>query len=317
MRKSHPSPHELKGLLLDHNVSFESALCLIEAELIPCGSEAIDLGDALDRVLARDLALDGAGLSAGHRLSIGDLDHLVGSGYATVEVVRRPRIGVLATGDELVPPGTALSYGKIPNSSTPLVSACVERWGGRPLSLGVAADRMDSLRGCLERGRELSVDLIVTVGGTGRGDRDFLRCLLMATGEVVFDGVAMRGGHTTMFGQYRGCPLLALPGVPSVCRLTLEEFVRPAVLRLGGRPTAPVTVPARVVNGFRTRPTLSFEWAQVTHNVAGFEAHRVRGPGIGIWTSMILANALLVVPPDVTEVRAGDTLQAQLLNVAA
>lgn len=278
------------------------------------GSEIIDLDVALDRVLAQDAAVGDGSLLAGHRLDIVDVSRLAACGHTSVAVVRQPRVGVLATGDELVPPGTPLSFGQIPNSSTPLVSACVSCWEGRPISLGVAADRVDSLQERLERGRELAVDLIVTVGGTGRGDRDFLRPLLKAEGEIVFDGVAMQGGHTTMFGRYRGCPLFALPGTPSACRLTLEEFVRPSVLRLGGRPVVPVTVPARVVHGFHSRPLLSFEWARVTRSEAGFDARRVRGPGVGIWTSMISANALLVVPAEVTEVGVGDILEAQLLN---
>lgn len=302
---------------MEHRISFEAALACIEAELVSGGSEIIDLDVALDRVLAQGVAFGDGSLPAGHRLDIVDVSRLTESGHMVVAVVRRPRVGVLATGDELVPPGTPLSFGQIPNSSTPLVSACVLCWGGRPISLGVAADRVDSLQECLERGRELSVDLIVTVGGTGRGDRDFLRPSMKAEGEIVFDGVAMQGGHTTMFGRYRGCPLLALPGTPGACRITLEEFVRPAVLRLGGRSPTPVTVPARVVNSFRAHPLLSFEWARVTRSEAGFEARRVRGPGVGIWTSMIAANALLVVPAEVTEVGAGEVLEAQLLDTGS
>ncbi len=303
---------------MDHRLPFEAALSGIEVELAPCESELISLSEALDRVLAQDVVWSEGMIPAGHRLTASDITLLATHGrQMSVAVVRRPHVGVLATGDELMPPGTPLSYGQIPNSSTPLVSACVRSWGGQPLSLGVAADRMESLRECLNLGQALSVDLIVTVGGTGRGDRDFLRSLLRAEGTIMFDGVAVRGGQTTIFGHYRGCPLFALPGTPSACRLMLEEFVRPAVLRLGGRPTAPVTVPARVAEGFRTRPLLSFEWARVTRDEAGFQAHRLRGPGVGIWTSMIRANALLVVPPDVSEVKAGDMLEAQLLDAAA
>jgi len=307
---------ELNISLMSEATSFETALSCIERELVPCGGEVVGLEVALDRVLGQTVELRSDRRPAGSRLNIDDIRRLAESGQTSVAVVRRPRVGVLATGDELAPPGSPLQYGQIPNSSTPLVSACVLRWGGRPFSLGVAADRLDSLQERLERGRELSVDLIVTVGGTGRGDRDFLRPLLKAEGTIIFDGVAMRGGHTTMFGRYRGCPLFALPGTPSACRLTLEEFVRPAVLRLGGRPTAPVTAPARVLNGFHSRPLLSFEWARVTGNEAGFEARRIRGPGIGIWTSMIAANALLVVPADVTQVEDGDVLEAQLLDAS-
>lgn len=144
-----------------------------------------------------------------------------------------------------------------------------------------------------------------------------MRPLLEDEGSIAFDGVALRGGHTTIFGRFRGCPVFALPGTPSACRITLEVLVRPAVLRLGGRPMAPVTVPARVMDGFRARPTLSFEWAKVRCDGDGFAARRLRGPGIGIWTSMIAANALLVVPAEVMEVRAGDVLEARLLDATA
>lgn len=295
-------------------MAFEAALSRVGAEILPCEGEIVELGAALDRVLGHDVRFKNGRVAAGRRLGFDDINRLASSGYTSVAVVRRPRLGVLAVGDELVPPGAPLHLGQIPNSSTSLVSACVRRWGGRPLDLGIAIDRVDNLRKCLQRGRELSADLIVTVGGTGRGDRDFLRSLLQTEGSVIFDGVAMRGGHTTMFGRYRGCPVFALPGTPSVCRIALEVFVRPAVLRLGGRSMLPVTVPAHVMTGFRARPLLSFEWAQVTRSGAGFDARRVRGPGIGIWTSMLAANALLVVPPDVTEVEDGDLLEAQLLD---
>lgn len=295
-------------------VPLEAALSHIESEIEPCGSELVELGVALDRVLAHRVALGGDSLTAGRWLNAEDVYRLSESGFTSVMVVRQPRVGVLATGDELVPPGTPLSPGQIPNSSTPLVSACVRRWGGRPLDVGVAADHPGALCRHLEFARQHSADLIVTVGGTGRGDYDFLRSLLETEGSIVVDGVAIRGGHTTMFGRYRGCPMFALPGTPSACRISLEEFVRPAVLRLGGRPTAPVTVPARVVNGFRVRPLPSFEWARMSRSGVGFEARRIRGPGVGIWTSMVRANALLVIPGGAAVIEAGEVLEAQLLD---
>ena len=302
---------------MSQQLSFESALACIKAQLRPARGEVVALDAAADRFLAQAVAVGKQTLPAGQRLGIAALAAIAGQGHATVSVVRRPRVGILATGDELVSPGTPLHDGCIPNSSTPVCTTCIQRWGGQPIDLGIAPDRFEAVLQHLVQGVQQSADLLVTVGGTGRGDHDFLRRLLSTHGTLLFDGIAVRGGHSLLFGTFQGCPLIALPGTPGACRLFLETVVRPAVEWASGHTAGPATVPARVVTGFRSRPLLSFEWARVTPGDTGFEARRLRGPGIGIWTSMLQANALLIVPPETERVEAGMLLEAQLLDVPA
>ena len=182
-------------------------------------------------------------LPAGRRLTARDIGLAAALNHAWLPVRRRPRVALLATGDELVLPGQPLARSQIVSSNTVALAAMVRQWGAEPLDLGIARDRPDSLAEASEQLR--GVDLVVTLGGASVGERDLVREVLGEHGLALdFWQIAMRPGKPLMFGRVREVPLLGLPGNPVSAGVCAVLFVRAAVCVLLGLDPAPPEVPA-------------------------------------------------------------------------
>jgi molybdopterin molybdotransferase len=180
-------------------------------------------------------------LASGTRLSARDIGLAAALNHAWLPVRRRPRIALLATGDELVLPGRPLGMTQIVNSNSVALAAMVNLWGGEPVDLGIARDDPESLAGIA--GQLGGVDLIVTLGGASVGERDLVRGVLGAHG-LDFWQIAMRPGKPLMFGRIRDVPLLGLPGNPVSAGVCAVLFVRSAICALLGLDPMPPEVPA-------------------------------------------------------------------------
>jgi molybdopterin molybdotransferase len=182
-------------------------------------------------------------LPAGRRLTARDIGLAAALNHAWLPVRRRPRIALLATGDELVFPGQPLAPSQIVNSNTVALAAMVRQWGGEPLDLGIVRDRPDSLAEA--SGQLHGVDLVVTLGGASVGERDLVRRVLGEHGLALdFWQIAMRPGKPLMFGRVHDVPLLGLPGNPVSAGVCAVLFVRSAICALLGLDPAPPEVPA-------------------------------------------------------------------------
>lgn len=184
-------------------------------------------------------------LPAGRRLTARDLGFAAALNHAWLPVRRQPRIGLLATGDELVLPGQALAPTQITNSNSIALAAMIDAWGGVPADLGIVRDEPAAL--ARFAGRVAGLDLVVTLGGASVGERDLVRSVLGEQGlELDFWQIAMRPGKPLLFGSMRGVPLLGLPGNPVSAGVCAVLFVRAAICALLGLDPAPPEVPARL-----------------------------------------------------------------------
>ena len=154
-------------------------------------------------------------------------------GEARVNVIRQPRVGLISTGDELVPVHDQLEPGKIHDSNAYILAALVKKYGGKPLNLGIAADREEAVRAMLEQACQAEVDLILSSAGVSVGAFDFVRQVVEEQGELSFWRVNMRPGKPLAFGHYRERPFIGLPGNPVSSYVAFEVFVRPALLKTG------------------------------------------------------------------------------------
>jgi molybdopterin molybdotransferase len=181
-------------------------------------------------------------LPSGRRLTARDIGLAAALNHAWLPVRRRPRIALLATGDELVFPGQPLAPSQIVNSNTVALAAMVRQWGGEPLDLGIVRDRPDSLAEA--SGQLHGVDLVVTLGGASVGERDLVRRVLGEHGLALdFWQIAMRPGKPLMFGRVHDVPLLGLPGNPVSAGVCAVLFVRAAICALLGLDPAPPELP--------------------------------------------------------------------------
>jgi molybdopterin molybdotransferase len=182
-------------------------------------------------------------LPAGRRLSARDIGLAAALNHAWLPVRRRPRVALLATGDELVLPGQPLGPAQIVNSNGVSLAAMVRNWGGEAIDLGIVRDHPDRLAAITTQLQ--GVDLAVTSGGASVGDHDLVRDVLGSHGlELDFWQIAMRPGKPLMFGRVRDVPLLGLPGNPVSVGVCGVLFVRAAICVLLGLDPAPPEVPA-------------------------------------------------------------------------
>ncbi|MGH7499614.1 MAG: molybdopterin molybdotransferase MoeA [Gemmatimonadales bacterium] len=257
-------------------------------------------------------------LREGMQLEPAHLGVLASMARAHPLVYRRPRVAILGSGDEIADidqPEEILSGRKVASSNTHTLVALVRRAGGEPSNLGIARDSLESLREHL--GRAADCDLLVTSAGISVGDHDYVRTVLDEMGaHQRFWRLRMRPGAPVGFGFVGTTPWIGLPGNPVSTMVTFELFVRPAIRWMAGH-TLPFRrpVPVRLAEPVSLKPRLQhFLRAIVTETAEGPEA-RLTGPqGSGILMSMVLANALVVIPEGQFETPAGAIVQALRLD---
>jgi molybdopterin molybdotransferase len=175
-------------------------------------------------------------LRRSHRLTARDLMLAAAMNHPTVPVHRRARVGILATGDELVPPGTEPRPGEIVYSNGFGLSALVRAESGDVVDLGVAPDRVEETAAAVRRAIEGRCDVLVTMGGASVGDHDVVQKALAAEGlELAFWKIALRPGKPMMHGRLGDMRVLGLPGNPVSSYVCAVLFLVPLLRRLGGR----------------------------------------------------------------------------------
>ncbi len=271
------------------------------------------------RRAAEDMRQGELVLSKGTVLKSSHIGVLASLGYATVQVVRRPQVSILATGDELLSPVEPLQPGKIYDSNSYSVAALVTRSGGVPKVLGIARDNLESLNRMLDDG--LSADMLITSAGVSKGDYDMVKDVLAERGEIAVWSVRMRPAKPLAFGVLRGrggrpVPHLGLPGNPVSAMVAFEELGRPALLKMMGRkdlakPVIEAILEDPIVNEDGRRV---FARAIVTKRNGTYYA-RLTGPqGSNILTSMTRANGLAICPEDVQVMEKGQRVQVEMLD---
>ncbi|SRR6266516_4666688 len=235
-------------------------------------------------------------------------------GWASIAVTRRPRVAILGTGDEVIDVHESLRPGKIRNSNSYLLEAAVRRAGAEPQRLGVAHDTVESLR---EKFTEaIQSDLIITSGGVSVGDFDLVKNIMTEQGEIHFWRINMRPGKPVAFGHIGKVPLLGLPGNPVSAAVTFELFGRPVIRKmLGHSRLLRQQVDVVVQDGVSDRAMRRhYVRAHVKWHNGHFIAHTTGNQGSHIMTSLLNANALIIVPEGGTELHPGDTAKAIMLD---
>jgi molybdopterin molybdotransferase len=252
-------------------------------------------------------------LPAGTPLGPGQIVVLAAIGHARPAVLRRPRIAVLSTGNELVPSGQAVDAAHIPDANGPLLAGLIAQYGGIAVPLGIARDTPEEIGRALDSLGD--ADLIVTTGGVSVGAYDAVRAVIAARGILDFWQVAMRPGRPTAFGMIGETPILALPGNPVAAFVAFHILARPAFARrLGTTPEVPTTVPVRLAQAIGNRGGhLTYLRARIGEAPTGREAHIVADQGTGNIVGLAHADALVIVPEGVTAIGAGEIVQVLLI----
>jgi len=193
-------------------------------------------------------------LRKGRRLSARDTALLAAADFADVRVVKKPRVALVMTGDELSRPGEPRQAGGIVASSSYALAAMIEAWGGEAFDLGILPDRVEAFADLPAMTKDF--DLIVTQGGASVGDHDLIQRALAPFGFALdFWKIAMRPGKPLIFGRLNDTPLLGLPGNPVSAMVCAILFVRPTLAAMLGTPHAPEIVRAKLASPLKANGT--------------------------------------------------------------
>ena len=252
------------GHPFDGQVGPGQAVRLFTGSVVPSGTDAILLqedatrdGDTVRineavtagrhiRRKGQDFAAGDIVLPAGRRITARDVGLAAAANYPWLSVHRRPRIAILATGDEIAMPGEPIPPGGIVSSNSHALAALVRAAGGEPMILPVARDDQSAIGAAADAMQ--GMDMLVTTGGASVGDHDLVIASLKARGMTLdFWQIAMRPGKPLLFGQLGATPVLGLPGNPVSAMVCAILFLLPALARLSGLPAAPPPVSAAIL----------------------------------------------------------------------
>jgi len=258
-------------------------------------------------------------VESGATLRAAEIGMLAAVGAARVEVYRRPRVAILSSGDELVTVDNSVEARagrRIVSANNYSLAAMVAEAGGEPVDLGIVPDQLEALTSAMGRASEF--DLLVTSGGISVGGFDYTRAAVEALGGAIhFWRVPMRPGYNSAFGEIRRAPWIGVPGNPVSALVAGEVLIRPAVRRLGGA-SAPFrslqrVIAAETLTGAKTDTV--FLRATLEYGDGPLPRARLTGPqGSAILSSLVHADALLVVDGGRTRVEPGEQLDAILLR---
>lgn len=252
----------------------------------------------------------------GTRITPGVTALLATFGYASVPVVRKPVVGIIATGTELLNVSDTLEPGKIRNSNASMVYAQVIEVGASPLYLGKISDDLDQSFAAVEKAME-KVDFLITTGGVSVGDFDFLPEIYERLGaDVLFNKVAMRPGSVTTVAHANDMLLFGLSGNPSACYVGFELFVKPMIRSwlLHDKPH-PICAEAVLTKDFpKPNPFTRFVRAYVHHQEGKLLAAPVGLDKSSSVTSLAEANAFIILPGGTRGYESGRTVHVLLIR---
>ena len=296
-------------VMIEHVEELESVGELEVEDAVAEGENVAPVGEDVE---------DGQHLyDAGHRLRPSDLGLLRSVGYDRVDVAKRPTVGVIPTGEELVTadPGP----GQVIETNGLTVSRLADRWGAKATYRDVVTDDPESLRVAIQR--DLTKDVVVTTGGSSVGERDLLPEVIDDLGEVVVHGVGLKPGHPVCLGIVEDTPVIALPGYPVACIVNAVQFLRPTLRWLEGttpdpHPTTRAVLDRKIPSepGTRTFARVQLEQRnpnEIEDDEPQYRAIPTRASGSGVLSSVALADGWVVVDDDREGIPAGETVSVE------
>ncbi len=304
--------------------------------MVPRGADAVvmveqtELGEGLQISVSRPLApgafvasagSDIAGgetvLRAGAILSAREIGMLAAVGVAQIMVWRRPRVAIFSTGDEIVPPGSAIRTGQVFDSNAAILAASVLELGGEPVLLGIVPDDEAALSAMLDRALGVG-DMVLLSGGTSKGAGDVAARVVARLEDpgVVVHGVALKPGKPLCLAVTRGKPVAILPGFPTSAIMTFHEFIAPVIRVFAGLPpeAAGEVEASLAVRIASERGRMEYVPVSLVRAPLGGLVAYPTGKGSGAVTSFAQADGFFGVPALVEMVAAGRFVRVKLIG---
>jgi molybdopterin molybdotransferase len=264
-----------------------------------------------------DIRPEMVALKRGHRLRAQDLGLLIALGLKRVQVVKRLKVAIISTGNELVDSQENKDATKITDLNRPILSALIEESGGLPVDLGICRDREKDILRMLRRGVE-SCDIVMVTAGSSVGRRDLVpKCInMIGKPGVLVHGVAMRPSLPTGLAVVKGKPILSLPGFPVSAIVAFRNFGRPLIAKLMGAegfvdPIVRASLKERIGGemGYRT-----FVRVVLRRTEEGLTAEPLKSQRSSLLMSMVAANGIVTIPENVAVIEAGQVVDVTVIG---
>ena len=315
-----------------------TASTIATGAMLPRGADAVVMveharvDEAANRLVVQRPVAPGSGISfagtdmargelvlrRGVRLTSRETGVLAAIGRGQAEVVRRPRVAILSTGDEIIEPGSPGRPASVFDANATMLADAVRELGGEPVSLGIVGDDEVKLEAAVESGLE-RCDLVLMSGGTSKGTGDLsYRVLSRRSPGIVVHGVALKPGKPVCLGAVGAKPVAVLPGFPTSAIFTFHEFVAPVIRRLAGtRAEVPDTIPARMPARFNSEiGRTEYLLVNLIEGPGGPTAYPM-GKGSGSVTTFAKADGFVTIPRDREFLEGGERVEVVPLGRGA
>lgn len=239
---------------------------------------------------------------------------MIAGGVLEIEVIKKPVIGIIPTGDEIVAPCTNPKPGDILEFNSSIFSAMVQEWGAEAKTYPIVPDRFDAIREMVARAAD-ECDIVLLNAGSSAGREDYSVSVIRELGDVVYHGIAIKPGKPAILGLRGAVPILGVPGYPVSGIIVIEELLKPLVAEWFHSNTAPVqlataTLTRPVVSGLKYQEFVRVRMGEVGGKLTASPLSR----GAGVVSSFMKADGILEVPQGTEGCEAGEEVQVRLLS---
>ncbi len=266
------------------------------------------------RPIGEDIVATEMIIPSRHKIRPIDIGALISGGIQTIKVYKKPRVGILPTGTEIIDDINSLTIGKILDSNSRVFGGLIEEYGGIPNRYSPMEDEYQSLKNVILKGIEEN-DILLVNAGSSAGTKDYTVKIVEEIGEVVVHGVALKPGKPTILGIIQGKPVIGIPGYPVSAYLVFDTFVKPLILKYIGLEEereliVKATVSKRIISSLKNKELVRVNLGYVNDKLV---ATPLPG-GAGVTMSLVKADGIAIIPQNVEGVEAGDLVDVKLLK---
>lgn len=256
-------------------------------------------------------------LDAGDVIGAAGMGCLASCGVVEVQTHRRPKVAIMATGSELVPPTQVPGPGHIRESNSQAMAACVAEAGGIPHVMPIVPDTYEDLLHAVSEAAR-SHDFVITTGGAANGDFDFIKRVVADAGEIYMTQVNMRPGKAQTFGKVSGTPVFGLPGNPAAAYCGFQMLIRPALRKMQGyRALEFPRIKARLTQDVKKKDPrrILLRSVYVKAPDGSYEVTPAKNQSSGLFGVIQRSNCMAIMPEGLTPAQAGDEVECILMGV--
>ncbi|MBS3995248.1 MAG: molybdopterin biosynthesis protein [Alkaliphilus sp.] len=266
------------------------------------------------RPIGEDIVANELIIPSNHKIRPVDMGALLSAGITDIWVYRKPKVGIIPTGTEIIEPGEPMQMGSIIESNSRVFEAMVKELGGEPRRYKTVPDDYKMLKDNIEKAIDEN-DLVIVNAGSSAGLEDYTASLVSELGRVLVHGIAAKPGKPTILGIVKDKPIIGIPGYPVSAYFVFETFAKPLIKKFQGlrdeeRRLVEAVVSKRIISSLQHREYIRMKIGRVDGKLIATPLNR----GAGVTMSLVRADGVLVVPQNSEGIEAGETVQVELLK---